>query len=166
MYFDGELKANSKNPRKIWGLIQFPLAVKLGTSPTLNSINHNETLINDQNEITNYLNQYFCSIDKSLASSFKTDSKRPFLKYKTNRISSAIFLESPRINEIINSIDSLSNFEAVGYDGIHPLFLKISSTLIAPYLQGFDDLSFSTGIVPRNCKIAKVISLHKKGNTN
>ena len=69
MYFDKELKANTKNPRKTWELIQSLLHVKPKTSPTLNSINHNGTLINDQNAITNCLNNY------------KTDNKNSFLKY-------------------------------------------------------------------------------------
>ena len=140
------------------------LHVKPKTSLTLNSINHNGTLINDQNAITNCLNNYFCSIGESLASSCKTDNKSSFLKYLTNRISSSIFLEPPSINEIINSINSLSNFKAVDHDNIHPMFLKTSSPLIAPYLQIFIDFSFSNGIAPRNCAIAKVIPLHKKGN--
>ena len=57
---------------------------------------------------------------------------------------------------------------AVGHDNIPALFLNSAAAIIAPYLQGFINLSFTHGTFPDNCtvyvQLVKVIPLHKTGN--
>ena len=73
------------------------------------------------------------------------------------------FFEPPTVNEIIACIGSLNANKAVGYDNIPAYFLKVAAPIIAPYLCFLIDYAFLNGIFPDNCKIAKVIPIHKKG---
>ena len=52
----------------------------------------------------------------------------------------------------------------MGHDNLPAYFLKIASNVIAPYLLPIIHFSFSNGIFPEHCKIAKVVSLHKQGS--
>ena len=73
------------------------------------------------------------------------------------------FFEPPTVNEIIACIGSLNTNKTVGYDSIPAYFLKVATPIIAPYLCFMIDYAFLNGIFPDNCKIAKVIPIHKKG---
>jgi len=83
-----------------------------------------------------------------------------------NRVSNSIYFDSPSSNKIIAGIQSLNVNKAVGHDNIPPYFLKIAALILTPYLYILFDWAFQNGIFPTNCKIAKVISLHKKGDEN
>ena len=73
------------------------------------------------------------------------------------------FFEPPTVNEIIVCIGSLNTNKAVGHNNIPAYFLKVAASIIAPYLSFLIDYAFLNGIFPDNCKIAKVIPIHKKG---
>jgi len=75
-------------------------------------------------------------------------------------------LEPPAINEIVTCISSLGANKVVGHDSIPAYFLKIAALTLAPYLCTLIDYAFTFGIFPVNCKIAKVIPIHKKGDKN
>ena len=51
----------------------------------------------------------------------------------------------------------------MGYDSISPFFLRIGSTILAPYIQVFIDSCFANGIFPQNATTAKIVSIFKKG---
>ena len=53
--------------------------------------------------------------------------------------------------------------EATGLDGISPRFLKDGASVIAPTVTVLVDLSLSTGIVPCDWKMARVVPLYKSG---
>ena len=76
------------------------------------------------------------------------------------------FFEPPNLSEVISSIQSLRTNKAVEHDNIPAFFLKAATLTIAPYLITLIDYAFSNGIFPDSCKTAKVIPLHKSGNTD
>ena len=53
--------------------------------------------------------------------------------------------------------------EATGLDGISPRFLKDGASVIAPTVTFLVNLSLSTGIVPCDWKMARVVPLYKSG---
>ena len=84
--------------------------------------------------------------------------------YLTSRISSSIFLDIPSMTEINNAISSLNTNKSYGHDQIPPYFLRIASPAITPFLHLFVQFSFTNGIFPENCTIAKIIPILKKGD--
>ena len=77
-----------------------------------------------------------------------------------------MFLEPANITEIVNIILSLNVNKAVDHDNIPAYFLKIAPFTIAPFLLILINYAFTNGIFSNNCKISKVIPIHKNGETN
>ena len=88
------------------------------------------------------------------------------MSYLKNRNSSSMFLEAPNLNEIIDSLKSLSVNKAVRQDNILAFFIKTANLVITPNLLTLYDYAFSSGIFPDILKIAKVIPIQKNGNKN
>ena len=85
--------------------------------------------------------------------------------YIQNRIQDTIFIEPTSEYEIEQIILSLKN-TSPGWDNILPKIIKLSyQSLIKPLTHIFN-LSLTTGIVPNNLKIAKVIPLYKSKEKN
>ena len=63
-------------------------------------------------------------------------------------------------------INLLNLNKAYGHDDIDSCFLKIASPIIAFPLSLFFNHSISLGIFPNELKLAKVISVYKKGSAD
>ena len=92
------------------------------------------------------------------------EKQRKNLEFLNKKISFSIYLEPPSVNEILNHILSLNDNKAIGHVDIPAYFLKVSSTVIAPYLQIFTNFMFNNGFFPNNCKNAKIASIYKNGS--
>ena len=68
------------------------------------------------------------------------------------------------MTEINNAISSLNINKSYGHDQIPPYFLRIASPVVTPFLHLFVQFSFTNGIFPKNCTIAKIIPIFKKGD--
>ena len=77
-----------------------------------------------------------------------------------------MYMEPPRVNEVINLINLLNLCKSVGHDNISPYFLQVASNILAPALCYFIENAFHLGIFPKSCKIAKITPLFKSGNSN
>ena len=66
--------------------------------------------------------------------------------------------------EILDIIKSLKNTNSTGYDDFSTKFVKLSAPLIAKDLAKIFNLAINTGTYPDNLKIAKVITIFKKGD--
>ena len=164
MYFHKELKKYEHNPRKTWQIIRSTLPNK-SCSGFPNSIRkNNTTTIDNPTTITNEFNDYFCSIGSNLASKALGKTKKKPYEFLIKKISTSIYLEPPSLNEILNQISSLNDHKAVGHDDIPAYFLKVSNSVITPFLQIFTTFMFNNGLFPNNCKIAKVAPIYKTGS--
>ena len=68
-------------------------------------------------------------------------------------------------NEIKNAIKNLKNSNSSGADEITATFVKLSAPILIPALHGIFNLSLTTGVYPQKLKIAKVVPVHKKGDS-
>ena len=161
-YFTTELKINQKDPRKIWDILRSALPASSKRAP-VTSLKINGRIVSNQQVITEQFNEFFCSIGAHLASKFDNSAHSSYYKYLKRRVSPSIYLDVPELSEIINAINDLNINKAIGYDHISPYFLRIGSTILAPYIQVFIDYCFTNGIFPENGTTAKVVPIFKKG---
>ena len=103
-------------------------------------------------------------IGSKLADRIDNSSKRDHFSYLTSRILSSIFLDIPSTTEINIAIFSLNINKSYGHDRIPPDFLQIASPVFTPFLHLYVQFSFTNGIFPKNCTIAKTIPIFKKGD--
>ena len=68
------------------------------------------------------------------------------------------------MTEINNAISSLNINKSYGHDQIPKYFLRIASPVVTAFLHLFVQFSFTNGIFPKNCTIAKIIPIFKKGD--
>ena len=71
---------------------------------------------------------------------------------------------SPSTNEILNELNRLKDKKTSGPDHLAPYFLKIASTVIAPYLAFMIEFMFNFGVFPDLLKIARVVPIFKTGD--
>ena len=60
--------------------------------------------------------------------------------------------------EILDIIKSLKNKSSCGHDGVSNMIVKLSATVLAPFLANVFNECFKEGIFPKSLRIAK--SLH------
>ena len=74
-----------------------------------------------------------------------------------------MFCEPVTSYEILSIVSTFHNNKSPGPDNVGPKLLKcVISDIVYPLVHIYN-LSFSSGCVPQSLKIAKVISLYKKG---
>ena len=82
-------------------------------------------------------NNFFSTIGKKLTD--KLSDSETYKQFLRNRISSTIYIEPPRVNEVLNVINSLNIYKSVGHDNISSYFLCVASSNLAPAISFFID---------------------------
>ena len=107
----------------------------------------------------NVFNEHFATIVEKLTEKFKQNVHRPnfpvnkntFVIYDTNRY------------EILEEIKNLNNKKFTGHDGISSKMVKFSAPVLADHLALFFNICFEKECFPNFLKIAKILTLYKKG---
>ena len=111
-------------------------------------------------------NQFFSQIGQQLASNINqakfTDNH--FSKYLGQKMESNFTLLPVTIARLLDITKNLKNKNSAGADLVSNSLLKLAIPILAEPLKKLFDLSFSTGFVPHQIRIAKVIPLHKEGD--
>ena len=158
------MRSSKKDPRKTWKILCELLASgKSFDQPTC--VNHNNNEIYDPDQISTIFNNYFGNIRRNLAENFDNcnNNFRSFL-FKDKRIANSIVLLSPSTNEILIELNRMKDKKTSGPDKLAPYFLKITSTVIAPYLAFIIEFMFNFGIFSDLLKIAQVVPIFKTGD--
>ena len=161
-YFDSELLKYQKDSKKTWETLR--LLLPTSKKHAQKSVSYDSQTHCNLAEKSEQFNNFFCTIGNKLANSMSKDTSNKYKTFLKQRISSSIFLEPPSLNEVINCIHSLNVNKAVGHDNIPAYFVKIAYLELSPYLCTFLEFSFSQGIFPKSCTIAKTIPIHKTGD--
>ena len=168
LYYYSVLNQNKNNQNKIWEIIRSVLPSKSKSTSSFFDCFDTEKIVitpTDPKSILTSFKKFFCTIGKNLANDIpQSNTTQHFSNYLSNRVSDSIFLKSPSATEIPNVILSLNTNKVVGHDDISACFLKVASTIIAPYMQCFFEFSCINGIFLENCSLAKIIPLYKKEN--
>ena len=163
-FYSEELELQN-NSRKTWELLRTLLPGKSSKdSPLPQNITVQGNKITNQQQILEEFNNFFLKIGEKLASEFATNDEELFKRFLSSPVAPSIFLQPPRVNEVIVAINSLNFYKSFGHD-IPPFFLRTACCVLAPTLCYFVDNAFRLGIFPRSCKIAKIVPLFKTGKT-
>ena len=114
--------------------------------------------------IADQFNKFFSNIGKNLASAVPKPNLA-FDYYLDKPQASSFFLSPTNSTEIENLIMSLSSTKACGPFSISTSLLKTLKSVLSVPLQLLFNCSFSTGMVPDQFKVARVVPIHKKGSS-
>ncbi len=105
----------------------------------------------------NVLNDYFTSVFKQAPIPKETLSTIP----NESHVADSFFLTPVTYNEIIATMNSLSNSCAIGSDGINPIVIKNNISCIASQLVYIFNMSFANGVFPKMLKNAIITPVLK-----
>ena len=109
-------------------------------------------------EIANLFCKYFTNIGHNLASKIPL-SEKSHNSFLPPKLVNSIFLDAANKREIIEICSNCRSDTAVGYDNISMNLIKESIDIIILPLMCIINLSITSGIVPKQLKIARVIPL-------
>jgi len=112
-----------------------------------------------------YFNNYFCIVGTNLVKQLPVTSAK-FTDYLCSPISKSVFVEPVTANELYLIIKSLRCNKACGADNVSPRSVHDNAKLFCEPLVYLFNLSLLNGAVPDCLKIAKVVPVFKKGDSN
>ena len=94
------------------------------------------------------------------------DSKLHIYDYMKNKNNDSMFIEETSSDEIKKIVNAFSNKSSCDVNDISMSLVKrVFESLVEPFVH-ICNLSFNTGTLPDNMKIAKVVPLYKSGSKN
>ena len=165
MYFEKELLANQSNFKKTWELINSAMNKKTskGAPPSHITINGNN--ISDPLFLANAFNDYFTSIATNIVDDINPIDPPPVPDPDPadgNPVFS-FFNDPLSVNELINATKSLQPKKTADLTGILVWLLQQVIVSISLPLHHIFTQSFTSGVVPLQLKVAKVIPVFKSG---
>jgi len=134
--------------------------------PLSNEFKHESgAKITDPKIISNEFNDFFVNVGPSLASKIQ-NMGRNYDDYLKEPIQKSMFMKPIVELEIIKIINTFDQYKSAGHDEIGNLIVKRVANEIALPLTMIFNLSFTSGTVPNNLKVAKVIPIYKKDDAD
>ena len=163
MYYEKKLEECKSNMKSTWRLLNEVLNNKKSKSYLQTTFNNDNREISDPIEIADHFCEYFTNIGPNLESSIPPSSRscRSFL---SGTYMNSIFLRPTTEQEILEICSSFRSGAASGYDQITMNVVKETVDVEIQPLTYIIDLSLSSGVVPDQMKIARVIPLFKSGD--
>lgn len=159
-YMNSRLNENTSNPRKMWEVINGVLGRK--ESKTEISFSHNNKIITDKTEIANVFNNYFCNVATDLIQGIQ-QAPTSFENYLPDPVIHSFSLAPTSLTEVTTVIKDLK-VASPGHDDVDIKVIKECVNEVSPYLVHIINKSFSSGIFPKQLKIARVIPIFKTGD--
>ena len=162
LYYEIEFQKYNNNLKKQWQIIRSILKTD-NKSSRIDLVDSNGVIIDDDETIANKFNSYFTSIPQNLAEKIPS-SPNSYNKYMKTPCDNSLALYLTNPEEIINISHAIKPTHSSGLDGIDPMIALPLIKSIAQPLSEIINCSFSTGVVPCELKLAKIVPIFKQGN--
>ena len=149
--------------KKLWSGMRSIINVSSKSGYCISQLIQDGKEIDDPKTMANIFNKFFVNVSQKVTSGIPRTRKRP-LDYLKQRNDKSSFLSNATPEEIEALINSLQEGKAVGPYSVPIKLLKMISRPISLPLCLIINESFTSGIFPDNLKLAKVITLYKKGS--
>ena len=164
LYYENELQKNQKNIKQTWKLLKEAIKSKSKKSCTVELLKINGIGITDPATIADHFNAHFSSMAESVANKIPPSNIPPDLYCKNFESifkSSQIPISTSELSECANDLQSKNSLDA---NGLSTSFIKSIITLIATPITHVFNASLTTGNIPSQLKLAKVIPIFKAGD--
>ena len=161
-YQRNEIQDNLANPKSFWRAMKSIFPNKERKSSTVQCIitDEGETITSKSTSVEKF-NIVFTNTVSKLLESVQSTTILGLCDEKFTNESFVLQLVSQIF--IFKQLKDLKVKKSTGLDGISAWFLKDGASVIAPTVTFLVNLSLSTGIVPCDWKMARVVSLYKSG---
>ena len=162
LYYEKQIEKLKSNVKATWKVLNEILNRNKGKRGLPSVFRADSHEISDPKEIANFFCKYFTNIGPNLASKIPA-SENSHSSFLPPKLLNSIFLEVTTEEEIIEICRTCRSGSAVGHDNISMNLIKDSIDKIIFPITSIINLSITSGIVPNQLKIARVIPLFKSG---
>ena len=163
-YYENKLYIAKEDTAKTWKLLKEAIG-KITNKMDLPTIfNVNGNFVSDQSQISNGFCNYFANIGPNFAKNISA-SKMHFSDSLKGNYPQSMFFEPVIADDIEKIIVSIKSKKSSGHDGLNSIFIKQISQSISLPLSIIINKSLESGSVPDQLKIAKVVPIFKKGDS-
>ena len=164
-YYRKYFTSNRSNMKNTWKGIKEIIGYKNGNSSLPSKIisSTDNTELTDCSSIANAFNEFFANVGKNISYSIPQTNNSP-LEFMPPMIADDFYFSPIIPKEIEEEINKLKAKKASGPYSIPISILKTIGHLISKPLSVISNASLSSGIVPDNFKLARVIPIFKKGS--
>ena len=150
----------NKDAKNTWKLINGILN-KHGKKNTISKIKIDNRTIDESQEIVDSFNNYFVEIGPKLASNIPKCDKN-FFDYLPNSNPNSMYFVPVHEGEIQDIVNNFKSKKSYGHDDFNNYIIKkIIENIVVPFTY-ICNLSISSGVIPKNMKLAKIIPILKK----
>ena len=128
-------------------------------------LNDHNIEINDPNLIANNFNDFFVNVGPKLAKEFSHDTDE-FYKYLEGNYNDSIFLHETSPDEVNRIIDKLECKSSCGVDEIRSKVIKYVAPYVSVPLSHIFNLTFATGKIPNDFKVALITPVYMASEKN
>ena len=163
LYMTNKLHAYQNDIKKTWSLLNDMIHKSKTTKMLPTKFIIGNTQITDDEEIAKEFNKFFTNVAKNQTEKiFKPITS--YNRHLTKHYCNSFFMVPVTPEEVISVARSLKPKVSQGADNISSKLMKLSITAISEPLTHIINLSFTSGVVPKNMKLAKIIPIYKNGN--
>ena len=157
-------EVNGKNMKKVWTGIKSIISQKNRKHSNISQIKDiSGNLISEDTQMSNTLNEYFFNVVEKIINTIPRTPNPP-MKCLRNNSDNSLYLSPVTHFEVQDVMSNLDSAKSVGPHSIPVNLLKILKRHISHPLAELVNQSFSKGIFPKKLKVAKVVSIYKKGS--
>ena len=162
-YYCDLLTKNKHNLKNVWQIINELMCKKKKQIFPLYFTKNNVNLYKNE-DIVNEFNNFFSNIAANTLKQTNLNSNKQFSYYLKNPRQSSMYFYPTNELEIIKIVKELKMGYSTGFDDVSTFVVKkVIHSIVTPLVYIFN-LSLSTGRVPNNLKIGKIIPVFKKGD--
>ena len=164
-HYDAYFTKNVNNLKNIWNGIKEIISIKSKNTSTPLCIQNNKgQLVNSPLDIANTFNKHYSGIADNILSNRKYKGPKKFTEFLTNPVSNSLLLQDCDPVEVEAVILSFNLNKKTGPNSIPPSFLRDFREELSKPISDIINISFNTGVYPDRIKLAKVVSIYKKGS--
>ena len=165
LYYEQKIEQAKSNAKCTWRLLNEVMnrKQKKNNNNYPSSFLANNRDVSDPSLIAEQFCKYFSSVGSNLAKDIPLSSYS-HLSFLSGSYANSIFISMATEQEVLDICDNFRPGTAAGFDNINMNLVKESISLIIKPLTHIFNLSLSSGIVPDQMKIARVIPLFKSGD--
>ena len=161
MYYNNYFANSKHNIKETWRGIKQLITLKQSNYSFPTVIEVGGFKLTTSKAIANTFDDYFSSIGSDTAGAIPTVNT-PFETFLNRQICNSFVIFPTSISEIENIISNLNPSKSIGPFSIPTKLPKILKTFVSGPLACLINCSFSSGVVPDNLKITRVILVYKK----
>ena len=165
LYYESQFTYFQSNLKKSWSLLNQAINKMPKKSDTLNSITINNISVTDPLTIANHFNTFFTSVAKKLSSEIPPTDRPPDPVIRNIEFPFSFNNDPISPSEISKIIRSFEPKKTCDADGLSMFFISNFADPLSIPLSHIFSLSLSSGIIPNQLKIAKVIPIFKNGDS-